>query len=166
MKQSDRASILDAGSGLGRREGRQILVVEDDDDLRGVVADLLRDEDFTVIEAPHGQAALDYLLSTPTAPSLILLDLNMPVMSGREMIVALRGDPRLTAIPILVVTSEPPGAGPAAEGTVGRLQKPYAAGHLIKLVREHIAAAADADSADDLDGGGETVDLRRRPLVD
>src|SRR5205085_2102838 len=107
MKQSDRVSILDAGSGVGRREGRQILVVEDDDDLRGVVADLLRDEDFTVVEAPNGQAALDYLLGAATPPSLILLDLNMPVMSGREMIVALRGDPRLTAIPILVVTSEP-----------------------------------------------------------
>jgi CheY-like chemotaxis protein len=139
MKQFDRASILDAGSGVVERGRPQVLVVEDDDDLRGLVGDLLRDEEFTVVEAPNGRAALDYLLGTATAPSLILLDLNMPVMTGREMLAALRADARLAAIPVLLVTSETPPAGPLDKGTIGRLQKPYAAGHLIKLVREHTA---------------------------
>jgi len=158
MKQSDRPSILDAGSGLGGGGRPQILVVEDDDDLRSVVSDLLRDEDFAVIEAPHGQAALDYLLGAATVPSLILLDLNMPVMTGREMIRRLRDDPELAAIPVLVATSEPPYLGPPDEGTVGRLQKPYHAGHLIRLVRQHTAAAPDEESADD--GAGEPLEVR------
>lgn len=141
MKQADRAPILDAGSGVAERGWPEILVVEDDDDLRGVVADLLRDEDFAVIEARNGRAALDYLLAAPAAPSLILLDLNMPVMTGREMLGALRGHASLAAIPVLVSTSEPADLGPAegdrVEGAAGRLQKPYSAGHLIKLVRKH-----------------------------
>jgi len=149
MKQSDGASILDVGSELADPERRQVLVVEDDDELRGLVADLLRDEEFTVIEAPNGQAALDYLLGAPTTPGLILLDLNMPVMCGREMMGRLRGDARLAVIPVVIVTSEPPDLGPAQEGAVARLQKPYAAGHLIKLVREHAAPSPGADDAAD-----------------
>jgi CheY-like chemotaxis protein len=164
MKHFDRASILDAGSGLVERGRPQVLVVDDDDDLRGLVGDLLRDEDFTVIEAPNGRAALDYLLRTPTAPSLILLDLNMPVMSGREVVAALRTDARLAAIPVLIVTSEPPRAGHPDEGTVGRLQKPYTAGQLLKHVREQTAAPPVVDGADE--GTGRTSTVLRPRLVD
>jgi CheY-like chemotaxis protein len=160
MKQFDRASILDAGSGVVERGRPQVLVVDDDDDLRGLVGDLLRDEEFTVIEAANGRVALDYLLRTTTTPSLILLDLNMPVMTGRQMVAALRTDSRLAAIPVLVVTSEAAPAGPPEEGTVGRLQKPYAAGHLIKLVREHIAPPSD-DDADESIGQTSTLQLSR-----
>jgi CheY-like chemotaxis protein len=161
MKQFDWASILDAGSGLVERGRPQVLVVDDDDDLRGLVGDLLRDEDFTVIEAPNGRVALDYLLRTSTAPSLILLDLNMPVMSGREVVAALRADARLARIPVLIVTSEPPRAGSPAEGTVGRLQKPYTAGQLVKLVREHVAPSRDHDDGDQRPGQTSAVELPR-----
>jgi CheY-like chemotaxis protein len=164
MKHSEGAAILDTESGLAERERPLVLVVEDDDDLRGLVADLLRDEEFTVTEAPNGQAALDYLLAAPTPPSLILLDLNMPLMSGREMLGRLRGHARLAAIPVVIVTSEPPDKGAADEGAVARLQKPYAAGHLIKLVREHTALARPND-ADDA-GPGHSRDMHLPRLVD
>jgi DNA-binding response OmpR family regulator len=128
--------------GLARdRPARQVLVVDDDDDLRSTVAEILTDEGFAVVEAANGSAALDYLLDAPKTPSLILLDLNMPIMSGREMIHILQGYLRLSTIPVLVVSSDCPPVGGAEQGTVGRLQKPFSAPKLLALVRRHARPA-------------------------
>jgi CheY-like chemotaxis protein len=121
---------------IAREQQPQILVVDDDDDLRAAVGVLLGDEGFSIIEAPNGRAALDYLLRAPTTPSLIVLDLNMPAMAGREMVNVLQSHQHLAAIPVLVVTGEALPDG-SIEGSVGRLQKPYTAADLVVLVRRH-----------------------------
>ena len=83
---------------------REILVVEDDSDLRESLSQALRDHGFTVSSASNGQQALD-LLRAGTRPSLILLDLMMPVLNGWELRDALRQDPALSAIPQLVISA-------------------------------------------------------------
>ena len=59
---------------------RQILVVEDDASIRGLVSDLLRDDGYQVSEACNGAEALDAVREQ--RPDLIVLDLMMPVMDG------------------------------------------------------------------------------------
>ena len=82
-----------------------ILVVDDDADLRQTLQLLLGDSGYRVTSAASGQAALDQLLAG-ARPDLILLDLMMPEMNGFEFITELRSDPTKRAIPIVVVTAK------------------------------------------------------------
>ena len=83
---------------------REVLVVEDDADLRESLSQALRDHGFTVTQAADGQQALD-LLKSGIRPGVILLDLMMPVLSGWEFRDALREDPELAKIPQLIVSA-------------------------------------------------------------
>ena len=64
---------------------RTILVIDDDSDALEVMQRLLRLHGYTVATATDGQIALD-LLADGTAPSLVVLDLNMPIVNGREFL--------------------------------------------------------------------------------
>lgn len=83
---------------------RRILIVDDDENLREELAELLRTEGFEVVEAGDGAAALDSLRSG-TLPRVILLDLMMPVMDGWEFRREIQQDPALSKIPIVVMTA-------------------------------------------------------------
>src|SRR5262245_20847098 len=83
----------------------RILVIDDDDQLRDAVAEALRDNGYTVIEARDGREALVQLRGSVARPSLILLDLMMPNMNGWELAETLRGDPDLRTIPICVLSA-------------------------------------------------------------
>ena len=82
-----------------------ILLVEDDVPIREVIAAILEDEGYEIATAANGQEALDYLQSTDTLPKLILLDLNMPVMTGWEFRKHQQQDPVLNGVPIVVVSA-------------------------------------------------------------
>ena len=82
-----------------------ILIVDDDEDIRELLAELLREEGYRVVTAENGRAALARLRSAEAAPCLILLDLMMPVMNGFEFLEAFRSDPALASIPVAVVTA-------------------------------------------------------------
>jgi len=83
---------------------REVLVVEDDADLRESLSQALRDHGFTVTQAGNGQQALD-LLHSGVRPAVILLDLMMPELSGWQVRAALREDPALAKIPQLVISA-------------------------------------------------------------
>lgn len=82
----------------------RILVVEDDVAIRQTLAEVLADEGFEVACAANGAEALAHLTRS-AAPSLILLDLTMPVMDGWTFRSAQREDPRLARIPTVVVSA-------------------------------------------------------------
>ena len=105
-------------------DGRTLLVVEDDADLREVVTSLFRDEAFDVVEAANGREALE-ILRDGLRPGVIFLDLMMPEMSGEELAEILRADDELATIP-LVVWSGGKGATTVARavGAVACLTKP------------------------------------------
>jgi DNA-binding response OmpR family regulator len=82
-----------------------ILLIEDDDDLRELLAELLRAQGIEVRVAQHGREALAVLRSGAPLPALILLDMMMPVMDGPTFRAEQRGDPALADIPVFVLTA-------------------------------------------------------------
>ncbi len=81
-----------------------ILLVEDEDDLRETIREVIAEEGYTVAEAGNGAEALTYLEQRP-APCLVLLDLMMPVVNGFELLERMRAHPRLKDIPVLVISA-------------------------------------------------------------
>ena len=74
----------------GAKTGATVLLVEDEDGLRAVIRRLLQDEGYTVLEAPNGARALQLLAhGTDREVGLVLTDLRMPVMDGRQLAAAL-----------------------------------------------------------------------------
>ena len=82
---------------------RCILVVEDQEDNRQIVRDLLTTTDYEVIEAENGEEALAAIAKQQ--PDLILMDIQLPVMDGYEATRRIKADPALRTIPIIAVTS-------------------------------------------------------------
>jgi len=83
---------------------RTVMVVDDDDAIREALEDVLGDEGYDVIGASDGQQALE-LLHGEKRPSAILVDLWMPVMDGWKFLDTLLADPRLSRIPLVVLTA-------------------------------------------------------------
>ncbi|HXG63929.1 MAG TPA: response regulator [Blastocatellia bacterium] len=81
----------------------KILVVDDSDDTREMMAKLLELESFTVVTAEDGRAGLN--AAAAEHPDLIITDINMPNMSGIEMIKILRGQPDFGRVPIMAITA-------------------------------------------------------------
>jgi DNA-binding response OmpR family regulator len=119
---------------------RPVLLVDDDPDQRAFVADAVRAAGFLVVEAENGKVALDYLLGTKPEPGLIVLDLSIPVMSGREILSILRRYLRLSRIPVVIVSAEPPTRTPTHASIVGFLTKPYRFENLQAIVEKHARA--------------------------
>jgi CheY-like chemotaxis protein len=80
-----------------------ILIVDDESNIRFLVRITLEDEGFEVVEAHHGVAALDRVHETP--PDVVVTDLMMPVMAGRELIERLRSDAQTASIPIIILSA-------------------------------------------------------------
>jgi CheY-like chemotaxis protein/anti-sigma regulatory factor (Ser/Thr protein kinase) len=118
-----------------RRLGR-VLVVDDDPAFRQVLRGILAPHVAALAEAPDGPAALAALHAGP--PDLVLLDLQIPPPTGREVLARMRGDHTLREVPVVVVTSATPtGAERAAlEETAVVLDK-------AELDAERLLAAAD-----------------------
>ncbi len=112
-----------------------ILVVEDDHDIRVSVRGLLEAEGYRVLTVTDGASALALLEATTTRPSLIILDLMLPVMDGWHFVAELRRRPHLLGIPIVVMSAydDPP----PPDGTVARVRKPFRTQSLLRLVSEY-----------------------------
>jgi two-component system, cell cycle response regulator DivK len=82
---------------------RLILVVEDQQDNRQIIRDLLSAQDYELAEAENGVEALAAVVKQK--PDLILMDIQMPIMDGYETTRRLKADPVTKAIPIIAVTS-------------------------------------------------------------
>jgi excisionase family DNA binding protein len=97
-----------------RRAARLILIVDDDELVRDTVSDFLTDEDQEVQVAADGDEATRLLRSAVRLPDLIILDLKMPRLDGWRFRERQQQDPRLAAIPVIVVTAVPAGNVPGA----------------------------------------------------
>ena len=83
----------------------RVMVVEDDDEIRSAMVDVLTDNDCDVVAHANGKLALDYLAGAGELPCVIFLDLMMPVMDGQAFRAAQLADPRIAAIPVVVISA-------------------------------------------------------------
>ena len=118
------APVPDGGPLLGTAR-RLVLVVDDDQDIRETLQELLEQEGHEVATARNGLEAL--ALARRERPAVILLDLFMPVMDGLEFRRVQLGDAELSTIPVVVVS--------AAAGIEDRISQLGVAGYLEKPVR-------------------------------
>lgn len=114
---------------------KKVLIVDDSVSMRQMVGFTLREGGFDVIEAEHGQDALDKLKSATV--DLVITDLNMPVMDGITLIQNLRQQAAMKTKPILMLTTEglaaKKEAGKAA-GATGWIVKPFDPEKLLQTV--------------------------------
>ncbi len=110
-----------------------VLIVEDDADLREMMAQLLTLEGYAAATAANGQEALEYLHSG-RRPDVILLDLMMPVMDGWEFRRRQRGEEQLSELPVVVLSALDQGRARDI-GANAVLKKPLDFDRLLELVR-------------------------------
>ena len=119
-----------------------ILVVEDDRDIRDSILEILTDNGYDTLAAANGKEALESMRAANPTPSLVLLDLMMPVMDGVTFRAEQRSDPQLKNVPVVVLTAHARGEQIAAElESSGFLQKPIALDDLLEMVERFAAPA-------------------------
>jgi two-component system cell cycle response regulator DivK len=122
--------------------GRTILYVEDNAANRRIVRDLLRHTRYTLIEATDGEAGVAEALER--RPDLILMDIQLPKISGLEAIRRLRAEGVTTSTPIIAITSFAlSGDDEKAKeaGATAYLMKPYSPRELLALIRRILPEA-------------------------
>jgi CheY-like chemotaxis protein len=115
----------------------EILLVEDDDDIRETLADLLRSRGYAVTAVTNGRDAIEWLKRS-AAPCLIILDLMLPIMDGWEFRAQQMTDPSLAAIPVIVLSGISDAKQHAVNlRAVDYLPKPIDLDRLYKTVEQH-----------------------------
>ncbi len=122
---------------------KRILVIEDQEDNRQILRDLLTSADFEVIEAEDGESGL--AAAAEHRPDLILMDIQLPGLDGYEATRRLKADAVLHAIPVIAVTSYALGGDAdraRAAGCDAYFSKPFSPRQLLAKVREYLPPAA------------------------
>ena len=115
-----------------------VLVIEDDPDIREAILELLADEGIVAQAAEHGAAALA-LLREGRVPKVILLDLMMPVMDGFTFRREQEKDSAWARIPVVVMSADGHvDEKKARAGAVAYLRKPVDIHELLRVVRSHL----------------------------
>lgn len=121
------------------RGSKRILVVEDQEDNRRIIRDLLSTRGYELIEARDGEAGVR--LAKEHVPDLILMDIQLPVLDGYEATRRIKADPALRAVPIVVVTSYALSGDDQkaiAAGCDGYVAKPFSPRQLLATVRRFL----------------------------
>jgi two-component system cell cycle response regulator DivK len=122
---------------------KRILVVEDQEDLRGVLRDLLTNSGFMVVEAADGAAGIAKAKSD--RPDVILMDIQMPVIDGYEATRQIKADPSLARIPVVAISSfamKGDEEKARAAGCDHYVTKPYSPIELLSIIRGYLGDKA------------------------
>jgi two-component system, cell cycle response regulator DivK len=118
---------------------KRILAVDDQEDNRRILRDLLTSAGFEVIEAVNGEEAVT--LAESQRPDLILMDIQLPGIDGYEATRRIKANPALRGTPLIVVTSYALSGDEAkatAAGADAYVSKPFSPRALLAKVREHL----------------------------
>jgi two-component system cell cycle response regulator DivK len=124
----------------GTGAGKRILVVEDTEDNRQILRDLLSSAGFELIEAHDGEAGV--AMAGEHLPDLILMDFQLPLLDGYEATRRLKVNSATRHIPVIAVTSYALSGDEAKAmqvGCSGYIAKPFSPRELLKKVRELLA---------------------------
>jgi CheY-like chemotaxis protein len=117
-----------------------VLIVDDDPDLRETLGLALTKSGFHVICARHGQDALDQTRSSALRPSIVLLDLQMPVMDGETLLGLQDSEPLLAGVPVVIMTGDLRAPDPMPSTVRGVLRKPVALAIILEVIRSECSA--------------------------
>lgn len=120
-----------------------VLIVDDHDDTREMLDEILRQEGFSTRTARDGREAVE-LLASSDDPCAILLDHRMPNMDGMQFLDFRVNHPGLARAPVIFVSGDPNGLAEAAEKGAVPVRKPYRIEDLLDLVRELCSEKAEA----------------------
>ncbi|MEA2695924.1 MAG: hypothetical protein QOI66_195 [Myxococcales bacterium] len=113
--------------------GKTVLLVEDDFEIRDILQDLLEAEGYDVVPAGNGRQALQFLAENRSAgPRLVILDLMMPFIDGRQVLEVMQRDHALADIPVIVISAI---ARETPAGASAFLRKPLSLDKLFETVR-------------------------------
>ena len=127
-----------------------VLVVDDMDINVMLLEEILKDE-YTIVTANNGKQALNYLRTATSLPKIILLDVMMPEMNGRQMFDILKTDSAFSRIPVIFITAENDSESELlAAGAVDFINKPFFP-EIVKLrVRNQIKLKNYSDSLEEM----------------
>ncbi|MFQ3672349.1 MAG: response regulator [Aggregatilineales bacterium] len=123
----------------------KILIIEDSDDLRADIIEMLSLEGFTMLEARDGREGVEVAFSQ--LPDLIICDVMMPNMDGYQVLEALRAEPTTQTIPFVFLTSRAEHESQRFGMRLGAddyLAKPFNVSELIEVIRVQLKKASDA----------------------
>lgn len=89
---------------MGHHNESSILVVEDDLDIRRALVEILHMEGHTTAEASNGKEALEYIKNNPK-PCMVLLDMMMPIMTGRQFLDIFKDAPESADVPVVIISA-------------------------------------------------------------
>ena len=121
---------------------RHALVVDDDADGREALAQILEAQGYTVQQAENGRVALDMIAER--SPCLVLLDLEMPIVSGWQVLASIEHDPALSEMVVVVVS-----ASALPPPNVTFVRKPCRVDHLLETIRAALERRAGASGTTD-----------------
>ena len=112
-----------------------VLVVEDDPDILEMLGIALTRVGYQIISARHGQDALDQTRASGSRPSIVLLDLQMPVMDGETFLGLQSSEPLLAGVPVVIMTAELRDIAPVYPTVRAILRKPIALSVFVEALR-------------------------------
>ena len=144
----------------------QVLVVEDEPDIRDLVVFHLEREGFRTRTARNGPDALKQVRTTP--PDLVVLDLMLPELDGLEVCRRLRQDPSTAAVPVIMLTAK----GDEADRVVGLelgaddyITKPFSPKELVARIKAVLRRARRSEGPDVFAVGGLRADFGKRQVA-
>ena len=129
---------------------KTVLVVDDEFDLASTLRAILEGEGYGVETRSNGREALDRLTAPGPKPDLVLVDVMMPLLSGCEVLKAMRQSAELKSVPVVLISSVPPAVRREEYGWQAVLHKPFSMHALLKAVQNSV--------------GSPTVEARRRDV--
>jgi DNA-binding response OmpR family regulator len=123
---------------------KSILVIDDTEDIRNLIATVLTNYGFTVLEAPNGKLGVQMIADEK--PDLVICDVNMPAMSGYETLAAIRESSQTATIPFILMTGLVSRDGFRRGMVCGAddyLVKPFTADELIEAVMSRLVRQSE-----------------------
>jgi putative two-component system response regulator len=127
------------------------VLVVDDIDMNVMILEEILQDDYSVLTANNGKQALEKLRTTPVLPKIILLDVLMPEMDGREMFEIIKADEAFKRIPVIFITAENDSESEfLAAGAVDFINKPFQPDIVKHRVKNQIELKKYSDSLEEM----------------
>ena len=132
--------VADLCGATGSTMNKRILIVEDQEDNRRILRDLLAHTNYTVIEAVTGEEGVN--LAQTSHPDLILMDIQLPILDGYEATRRIKAIPNLSQVPIIVITSYALSGDEEkahAAGCDAYVAKPFSPMQLLSTIHQYLS---------------------------